>query len=103
MATATDSTTHPQNTTDAPGAPGPQKQGIVDKAKASFAAARERWPWLQHAITTQERYTDRRGNLHAANITFTGILSLVPIIMVAFAIGGFAIASSITRPPVSIT
>lgn len=66
-------------------------KGLVARAQKWFAQARTRWRWLDHALRTQERYTQRRGNLYAASITFTGILSLVPIIMVAFAIAGFVL------------
>ncbi|HCS58510.1 MAG TPA: inner membrane protein YhjD [Gordonia polyisoprenivorans] len=69
-------------------------KNLLARAKEWFAAARERWPWLGHAMRTQERYTNRRGNVHAASISFNGILALVPILMVAFAIAAFVLASN---------
>ncbi|MED5801392.1 YhjD/YihY/BrkB family envelope integrity protein [Gordonia sp. Z-3] len=68
-------------------------KGAVERAKSGFAAARERWTWLEHLIQTVQRYNDRRGNLYAASISFNGILALVPIVMVVFAIAGFVLAS----------
>lgn len=69
-----------------------QAKHAVDQGKSAFAAARERYPWIEHLIQTVQRYNDRRGNLYAAAISFNGILALVPIIMVAFAIGAFVLA-----------
>lgn len=65
----------------------------AEKGKAAYADARERWPWFDHLLNTVERYTDRRGNTHAAAICFNGILALVPIIMVGFAIAAFVLNS----------
>ncbi|MFT4124721.1 MAG: YhjD/YihY/BrkB family envelope integrity protein [Gordonia sp. (in: high G+C Gram-positive bacteria)] len=73
-----------------------QGKAFITTAKEFFARLRQRWPWLDHLILMQDRYTVRRGNQHAASIAFTGILALVPIIMVAFAIGGFVLASQPT-------
>ncbi|RPA12201.1 YhjD/YihY/BrkB family envelope integrity protein [Gordonia sp. OPL2] len=68
-------------------------KSVVDRAKTTFQERRERWPWLEHLIQTVQRYNDRRGNLYAASISFNGILALVPIVMVVFAIGGFVLAN----------
>ncbi|MEE3848847.1 YhjD/YihY/BrkB family envelope integrity protein [Gordonia sp. LSe1-13] len=68
-------------------------KGAVERGKTGFADARERWTWLDHLINTFQRYNDRRGNLYAASISFNGILALVPIVMVVFAIAGFVLAS----------
>ncbi|GAA1481756.1 hypothetical protein GCM10009624_21960 [Gordonia sinesedis] len=67
--------------------------GMVDRAKAAFADARQRWPWLDHIVNTVQRYNDRQGNVYAASMSFNGILALVPIIMVAFAVGAFVLAA----------
>ncbi len=68
-------------------------KGAVEKGKAAFAAARERYPWIEHLMQTVDRYNQRRGNLYAAGISFNGILALIPIIMVVFAIAAFVLAS----------
>ncbi|GAB06531.1 inner membrane protein YhjD [Gordonia amarae] len=66
----------------------------VATGKEKFEEAQERWPSLKHILDTVARYGDRRGNLHAAGITFTGILALIPILMVAFAIAGYVLAGN---------
>ena len=68
-------------------------KALVARAKELFEAARLRWPWLDHALRTNDRYNERRGNVYAASISFNGILALVPIIMVVFAIAAFILAS----------
>ncbi|MGC5254862.1 YhjD/YihY/BrkB family envelope integrity protein [Gordonia sp. DT218] len=68
-------------------------KSAVERGKSAFAGARERWTWLEHLIQTVQRYNDRRGNLYAASISFNGILALVPIVMVVFAIAGFVLAN----------
>ncbi|MGC4962194.1 YhjD/YihY/BrkB family envelope integrity protein [Gordonia sp. DT101] len=68
-------------------------KSAVARGKSAFAGARERWTWLEHLIQTVQRYNDRRGNLYAASISFNGILALVPIVMVVFAIAGFVLAN----------
>ena len=64
----------------------PDKPGLLDRLRA-------RYPWLDHAIRTQERYRDTRGNFFAAGITYFTIFALFPLLMVAFAIAGFVLAS----------
>ncbi|MFT4042754.1 MAG: YhjD/YihY/BrkB family envelope integrity protein [Gordonia sp. (in: high G+C Gram-positive bacteria)] len=67
-------------------------KAAVSRGKEQFTAARQRWEWLDHALRTVERYGAQRGNLYAASITFNGILAVVPIIMVIFAIGATVLA-----------
>ncbi len=67
-------------------------KSLVTRAKSIYEDRRERWTWLDHVVRTVDRYNDRRGNLYAASISFNGILALVPIIMVAFAVAGFVLA-----------
>ncbi|NDK89891.1 inner membrane protein YhjD [Gordonia desulfuricans] len=67
-------------------------KAVIAWATALFADLRRRWHWLDHLLAMQERYSHRRGNLYAASISFNGILALVPIIMVAFAIAAFVLA-----------
>ncbi|AVM00036.1 inner membrane protein YhjD [Gordonia iterans] len=66
---------------------------LIARLTALYEDVRTRWRWLAHLLDTLERYTDRRGNVYAAAITFSGILSLVPILMVTFAVAGFVLAS----------
>lgn len=66
---------------------------LVAWATAFFADVKERWPWLAHLLATLTRFGDRRGSTYAAAIAFSGILALVPILMVTFSISGFVLAS----------
>lgn len=66
---------------------------LVAHAVALFEDAKTRWPWLEHLLATLTRYGERRGSTYAAAIAFTGILALVPVLMVTFSIAGFVLAS----------
>ncbi len=52
---------------------------------------RQRYEWLDHIIRAAERYTERHGDHYAGAITFFTILSIVPLIMVAFAVAGYVL------------
>lgn len=67
---------------------------------ASLVATAQRWwqrvsarPGAAHLIRAWERSTDRLASQFAAAITYFSFLSLVPIVMVAFSIGGLVLAS----------
>jgi membrane protein len=64
----------------------PAKPGILDRF-------RSRWPWFDHVMRAQERYQDSKGDFYAAGITYFTIFALFPLLMVAFAITGFVLAS----------
>lgn len=55
---------------------------------------RRRYPWLDHLIRANESFNDHYGNHYAAAITYFSVLSLIPILMVAFAIAGFVLANN---------
>src|SRR4029078_9997759 len=61
------------------------KPGILDRLRA-------RYRWFDHVMRAQERYQDSKGDFYAAGITYFTIFSLFPVLMVAFAIGGFVLA-----------
>ena len=48
-------------------------------------------PWIAHIIRAVERYVSRLGSQFAAATTYFWVLSLVPILMVAFSITGFVL------------
>lgn len=73
---------------------------IVDAAMALLTRTRQRFGMLDHAIKTFERYGQQQGNAFAAGLTYRSVLALVPVIMVAFAIAGFVLAS---RPDLIIS
>lgn len=62
-----------------------------------LAKWRKRWPWFDHLMKMQDRYAIAGGNQYAAGITYFSALSLFPILMLIFAIAGFALAA---RPEV---
>ncbi|AYN28342.1 MULTISPECIES: inner membrane protein YhjD [Buttiauxella] len=53
----------------------------------------ERNPVVAHLIRAAERFNDRMGNQFGAAITYFSFLSLIPILMVAFAAAGYILAS----------
>jgi len=53
---------------------------------------RRRYPGLDHLLQAARSYSDHHGDHYAAAITFFSVLSLVPIMMIAFAAAGFVLA-----------
>jgi membrane protein len=64
----------------------PAKPGILDRL-------RTRYEWFDHVMRGQQRYQDSKGDFYAAGITYFTIFALFPMLMVAFAIAGFVLAS----------
>src|SRR6478672_13477582 len=64
----------------------PAKPGILDRLRTKYK-------WFDHAMRAQERYRDSKGDFYAAGITYFTIFALFPLLMVAFAIAGFILAS----------
>lgn len=62
------------------------KPGILDRLRA-------RMPWFGHVMRAQQQYNDCKGDFYAAGITYFTIFALFPLLMVAFAVGGFVLAS----------
>lgn len=62
-----------------------------DAEKSKLEKLRERHPWLDHLVRAGARYTDHHGDHYAAAITFFSILSLVPLLMIAFAVAGYVL------------
>jgi membrane protein len=62
-----------------------------------FQQLRDRYAWLDHLVRAGARYTERHGDHYAAAVTYFSVLSLVPLLMVAFAAVGFALRA---RPEV---
>lgn len=52
---------------------------------------RQRQPWLDHLLRAAARYTENHGDHYAAAVTFFSVLSLVPLLMIAFAIAGYVL------------
>ncbi|MEU5257824.1 inner membrane protein YhjD [Amycolatopsis sp. NPDC021455] len=52
---------------------------------------RRKYPWLDHLIRANDAFTERYGNHYAAAITYFSVLSVIPILMVAFAVVGLVV------------
>ncbi|WP_410656454.1 YhjD/YihY/BrkB family envelope integrity protein [Amycolatopsis sp. lyj-112] len=57
---------------------------------------RRKYGWLDHLIRANDAFTERYGNHYAAAITYFSVLSVIPILMVAFAIVGMVVAGDQT-------
>jgi membrane protein len=69
--------------------------GTAEPAKKSLIARlRADRPWLDHLIRANESFSAHYGNHYAAAVTYFSVLSLVPILMVAFAIAGIVLAGN---------
>jgi membrane protein len=55
---------------------------------------RLRYRWLDHLLLAGQSYTAHHGDHYAAAITFFSVLSLVPLLMIAFAAAGFVLAGN---------
>jgi membrane protein len=63
----------------------------VAEEKSKIQQLRERYGWLDHIVRAGERYTERNGDYYAAAVTYFSVLSLVPLLMIAFAVAGFVL------------
>jgi membrane protein len=69
--------------------------GTARPAKKSLIARlRANHPWFDHLIRANESFTAHYGNHYAAAITYFSVLSLIPILMVGFAIAGVVLAGN---------
>ncbi|MGB3439407.1 MAG: YhjD/YihY/BrkB family envelope integrity protein [Actinophytocola sp.] len=60
--------------------------------KESFLARqRAKRRWLDHLVRSGKSYTERYGDHYAAAITYFSVLSLIPLLMIAFAAAGFVL------------
>lgn len=59
-----------------------------------ITALRERYPWLDRLLRAAEGYQKQYGDYYAAAITYFSVLALVPLLMIAFAVAGFALQGS---------
>ncbi|GLP77171.1 inner membrane protein YhjD [Mycobacterium antarcticum] len=64
----------------------PATPGVMDRLRTRF-------PWFDRVMTAQARYDDSKGDFYAAGITYFTIFALFPLLMVAFAAGGFVLAN----------
>ena len=64
----------------------PAEPGLMDRLRARFF-------WFDRVMRAQGRYDESKGDFYAAGITYFTIFALFPLLMVAFAAGGFVLAS----------
>lgn len=67
---------------------------VIDKGKAAVQRMVGQRPWLEHLVRAAGRYRNQRGDYYAAGITYFTVLSLFPLLMIAFAIAGFVLAGN---------
>ncbi len=70
---------------------GPQQ---TDAKPGLLQRYRLRYPWLDRLVRAGQSYTVHHGDHYAAAITFFSVLSLVPLLMIAFAAAGFVLAGN---------
>ncbi|MFD4429635.1 inner membrane protein YhjD [Nocardia sp. NPDC058497] len=65
---------------------------VVDNISAAVEKQIGRRPWLDHLVRAGGRFQRQRGDYYAAGITYFTVLSLFPLLMVAFSVAGFILA-----------
>jgi membrane protein len=74
------------------GAPAAERETEQKADKPSkLEQLRARYEWLDHLVRAGKRYTERHGNHYAAAMTYFSVLSLVPLLMIAFAVAGYVL------------
>jgi membrane protein len=63
----------------------------ADETPSKLERLRARYGWLDHLVRAGVRYTERHGDHYAAAITFFSVLSVVPLLMIAFAAAGYVL------------
>ncbi|WP_447004382.1 inner membrane protein YhjD [Saccharothrix isguenensis] len=63
------------------------------KGGSKLDRLRERRPWIDHLFRAAERYSKQYGTHYAAAVTYFSVLSLVPMLMIGFAVAGFVLAT----------
>ncbi len=69
----------------------------AEKKPSLLERQRAKHHWLDHLLRAATRYSTQKGDFYAAGITYYTVLALVPIIMVAVAALGFALAGDAAR------
>jgi membrane protein len=67
------------------------KAAAPSEQPSKFQQLRDRYEWLDHLVRAGARYTERHGDHYAAAVTYFSVLSLVPLILVGFAIAGYVL------------
>jgi len=56
-------------------------------------AYRDKWPWFDHLLRANDAFSERYGSQFAAAVTYFSVLSLFPLLMIAFAVAGFVLSA----------
>lgn len=56
----------------------------VDRVKQQISRLRERSPLVDHAVRTQEHFSEVKGGQQAGGVTYFGFLSVFPVLALAF-------------------
>jgi membrane protein len=67
------------------------KAAAEPEQPSKFQQLRDRYEWLDHLVRAGARYTERHGDHYAAAVTYFSVLSLVPLLLVAFAVAGYVL------------
>ncbi len=67
---------------------------VIDNVKAGIERRIQAQPWLDHLVRAVGRYQRQRGDYYAAGITYFTVLSLFPLLMIAFAVAGVVLSSN---------
>ncbi|MFC9475531.1 inner membrane protein YhjD [Nocardia sp. NPDC055002] len=65
---------------------------LIDNISTAVEKQIGRRPWLDHLVRAGGRFQSQRGDFFAAGITYFTVLSLFPLLMVAFSVAGFILA-----------
>ncbi|MFD3706337.1 inner membrane protein YhjD [Nocardia sp. NPDC058658] len=65
---------------------------LIDNISAAVEKQIGQRPWLDHLVRAGGRFQSQRGDFYAAGITYFTVLSLFPLLMVAFSVAGFILA-----------
>ncbi|MFD3510951.1 inner membrane protein YhjD [Nocardia sp. NPDC058666] len=65
---------------------------LIDNISTAVEKQIGRRPWLDHLVRAGGRFQHQRGDFFAAGITYFTVLSLFPLLMVAFSVAGFILA-----------
>lgn len=61
-------------------------------ARTLLPRLRRSYPWVDHLARAKDAFSERYGKHYAAAITYFSVLSLFPMLMVAFAVAGFVLS-----------
>ncbi|MGQ4597374.1 inner membrane protein YhjD [Nocardia sp. R6R-6] len=67
---------------------------VIDNIKAGIDRRIQTVPWLDHLVRAAARYQRQHGDYYAAGITYFTVLSLFPLLMIAFAVAGTVLSSN---------